>query len=79
VTGCSTVSGMDLRPNQMALVATCSVTISDDLTLTVPAGVIAAQGEDSGLQYFNSAASFAIDVVGRGGGGGDGRGGGGQG
>jgi hypothetical protein len=79
VTGCSTVSGMDLRPNQMALVATCSVTISDDVTLTVPAGVIAAEGEDSGLQYFNSAASFVIDVDNRGRGGGDGRGGGGQG
>ena len=79
VTGCSTVSGMDLRPNQMALVATCSVTISDDVTLTVPAGVIAAEGEDSGLQYFNSAASFVIDVEDRGRGGGDGKGGGGQG
>jgi hypothetical protein len=62
VTGCSTVSGIDLRPNQMTLVATCFVTISDDVTLTVPAGVIAAEGEDSGLQYFNSAASFVIDV-----------------
>jgi hypothetical protein len=79
VTGCSTVSGIDLRPNQMALVATCSVTISDDVTLTVPAGVIAAEGEDSGLQYFNSAASFVIDVDNRGRGGGDGKGGGGQG
>lgn len=77
VTGCSIVSGMDLRPNQMALVATCSVTISGDVTLTVPAGVITAVGEDSGLQYFNSAASFVIEVRGRGGGGG--KGGGGQG
>jgi hypothetical protein len=67
VTGCSTVSGIDLRPNQMALVATCSVTISGDATLTVPAGVIAAEGEDSGLQYFNSDASFKIKVTGRGG------------
>jgi hypothetical protein len=62
VTGCSTVSEIDLHPNQMTLVATCFVTISDDVTLTVPAGVIAAEGEDSGLQYFNSAASFVIDV-----------------
>jgi hypothetical protein len=65
VTGCSTVSGMLLHPNQMAPVATCSVTINGDVTLTVPAGVIVAEGEDSGLQYFNSGASFTIKVSGR--------------
>jgi hypothetical protein len=63
---CSVVSDFDLRPNQMAQVASCSVTITsgNDVTLTVSSGVIVAVGQYSNLQYFNSAASFTINVAG---------------
>ena len=66
VTGCVVTSGMDLYPNQMLLIASCSVTINSgtDVTLYVPAGVITAVGLYSGLQYSNGAASFTIRVSG---------------
>jgi len=64
---CSVLSGMDLHPNQMMLVASCAVTITsaNDATLSVPSGVILAEGKQSGLQYSNSGASFTIEVKGR--------------
>ena len=64
---CSVISGMDLYPNQMTPVASCAVEIISgrDVTLTVPSGVIVAEGQYSGLQYFNSGASFTIEVKGR--------------
>ncbi len=67
VTGCAVASGMDLFPNQMSLVASCSVTITsgNDVTLRVPSGVIVAEGQYSGLQYTNSEATFTIRVSGR--------------
>jgi hypothetical protein len=66
VTGCFVTSGMDLYPNQMTLVASCSVTIAsgNDVTLRVPSGVIVAVGQYSNLQYSNSDTSFTINVAG---------------
>ena len=64
---CTVISGMDLHPNQMVPVATCAVEIISgrDVTLTVPSGVILAEGQYSGRQYSNSGASFTIKVFGR--------------
>jgi hypothetical protein len=64
---CTVISGMDLHPNQMVPVATCAVEIISgrDVTLTVPSGVILAEGQYSGRQYSNSGASFTIKVSGR--------------
>jgi len=64
---CSVASGMDLYPNQMALVASCALTITsgNDATLRVAPGVIVGEGQYSGLQYLNSGASFTIRVSGR--------------
>ncbi len=63
---CSIVSGMDLYPNQMILVASCIVTITsrNDVTLTVPEGAIEGTGHYSGLQYDNAEGSFTIQVRG---------------
>ncbi len=63
---CSIVSGMDLYPNQMILVAYCTITITsrDDVTLTVPEGAIVGTGHYSGLQYDNAEGSFTIQVRG---------------
>jgi hypothetical protein len=63
---CSVASGMDLYPNQMAPVASCALTITsgNDATLRVAPGVIVAVGQNSGRTYFNSAASFTINVAG---------------
>ncbi len=63
---CSIVSGMDLYPNQMILVASCIVTITsrNDVTLTVPEGAIVGTGHYSGLQYDNAEGSFTIRVRG---------------
>ncbi len=71
---CSIVSGMDLYPNQMILVASCIVTITsrNDVTLTVPEGAIVGTGHYSGLQYDNAGGSFTIQVRGGRGGGRDG-------
>jgi hypothetical protein len=64
---CSVASGMDLYPNQMALVASCALTITSGnaATLRVAPGVIVGEGQYSGLQYFNSGASFTVRVSGR--------------
>jgi hypothetical protein len=64
---CSVASGMDLYPNQMAPVASCALTITsgNDATLRVAPGVIVGEGQYSGLQYFNSGASFTVRVSGR--------------
>jgi hypothetical protein len=64
---CSVASGMDLYPNQMAPVASCALTITsgNDATLRVSPGVIVGEGQYSGLQYFNSGASFTVKVSGR--------------
>jgi hypothetical protein len=64
---CSVASGMDLYPNQMAPVASCAITITsgNDATLRVSPGVIVGEGQYSGLQYFNSGASFTVRVSGR--------------
>ena len=64
---CSVASGMDLYPNQMALLASCALTITsgNDATLSVAQGVIVGEGQYSGLQYFNSGASFTVRVSGR--------------
>ena len=64
---CSVASGMDLYPNQMAPVASCAITVTsgNDAMLRVAPGVIVGEGRYSGLQYFNSGASFTVRVSGR--------------
>jgi hypothetical protein len=64
---CSVAAGMNLYPNQMAPVASCALTITsgNDATLKVAPGVIVGTGQYSGLQYFNSGASFTVRVSGR--------------
>jgi hypothetical protein len=51
----------------MAPVASCALTITsgNDATLKVTPGVIVGTGQYSGLQYFNSGASFTVRVSGR--------------
>lgn len=65
--GCTVLTGMTLNPGQPSQIGSCSVTVvsGNDVTLTVPAGVIIGEGESSGLQYTNSEATFTIRVSGR--------------
>jgi hypothetical protein len=51
----------------MVPVASCALTITsgNDATLRVAPGVIVGEGQNSGLQYFNSGASFTVRVAGR--------------
>jgi hypothetical protein len=51
----------------MAPVASCAITVTsgNDAMLRVAPGVIVGEGRYSGLQYFNSGASFTIRVSGR--------------
>jgi len=61
---CSTTSsGFILSPGQRVLISTCTIDVNNDFTIIVDGGIIVGEGENSGLNYVNSAASKNVRVV----------------
>jgi hypothetical protein len=59
----NTQTGFTLNPGQRAIISTCMIDVNSDFTIIVDGGVIVGEGENSGLNYVNSAASKNVRVV----------------